>query len=198
MRSLRSTEVSLEVRPGRVLGFLGPNGAGKTTAMRAVFGLVGLDAGGVLWDGPAGRAGRAAAVRLHAGGARPLPADAGRRAARLFRPPARYGASARHVRRRRNGWSGWVLPTAPTRRSRSSRTETSSVRSSRRRCCTSRSCSCSTSPSRGSIRSRCGRSPRCFAARRRAAPRFCSRAISSSWSRTSARRSRSSTMAGSS
>jgi ABC-2 type transport system ATP-binding protein len=34
-----------------VLGFLGPNGAGKTTAMRAVFGLVELDAGEVLWDG---------------------------------------------------------------------------------------------------------------------------------------------------
>ena len=26
--------LSLEIRPGRVLGFLGPNGAGKTTAMR--------------------------------------------------------------------------------------------------------------------------------------------------------------------
>jgi ABC-2 type transport system ATP-binding protein len=34
-----------------MLGFLGPNGAGKTTAMRAVFGLVRLDAGEVLWDG---------------------------------------------------------------------------------------------------------------------------------------------------
>ncbi len=43
--------LSLEVRPGRMLGFLGPNGAGKTTAMRSVFGLVVLDAGEVLWDG---------------------------------------------------------------------------------------------------------------------------------------------------
>jgi ABC-2 type transport system ATP-binding protein len=33
-----------------MLGFLGPNGAGKTTSMRAVFGLVRLDAGEVLWD----------------------------------------------------------------------------------------------------------------------------------------------------
>ena len=33
-----------------MLGFLGPNGAGKTTAMRAIFGLVRLDAGEVLWD----------------------------------------------------------------------------------------------------------------------------------------------------
>jgi ABC-2 type transport system ATP-binding protein len=46
-------------RPGRITGFLGPNGAGKTTAMRAVFGLVELDAGGVRWRdasiGPAER-----------------------------------------------------------------------------------------------------------------------------------------------
>jgi len=42
---------SFEVAPGRVLGFLGPNGAGKTTAMRAVFGLVSLDAGQVSWEG---------------------------------------------------------------------------------------------------------------------------------------------------
>ncbi|HEX4822104.1 MAG TPA: ATP-binding cassette domain-containing protein [Acidimicrobiales bacterium] len=38
-------------RPGRLTGFLGPNGAGKTTAMRAVFGLVELDAGTVAWQG---------------------------------------------------------------------------------------------------------------------------------------------------
>jgi ABC-2 type transport system ATP-binding protein len=37
--------------PGRLTGFLGPNGAGKTTAMRAVFGLVELDEGTVLWRG---------------------------------------------------------------------------------------------------------------------------------------------------
>ena len=42
---------SFTVERGRMLGFLGPNGAGKTTAMRAVFGLVELDAGEVLWDG---------------------------------------------------------------------------------------------------------------------------------------------------
>ena len=38
-------------QPGRLTGFLGPNGAGKTTAMRAVFGLVDLDAGEVRWRG---------------------------------------------------------------------------------------------------------------------------------------------------
>ena len=42
---------SFAARPGRITGFLGPNGAGKTTAMRAVFGLVLLDAGAVSWRG---------------------------------------------------------------------------------------------------------------------------------------------------
>ena len=42
---------SFTARPGRLTGFLGPNGAGKTTAMRAVFGLVALDAGTVHWQG---------------------------------------------------------------------------------------------------------------------------------------------------
>ena len=42
---------SFTARPGRLTGFLGPNGAGKTTAMRAVFGLVELDGGSVLWNG---------------------------------------------------------------------------------------------------------------------------------------------------
>ncbi|HLI74471.1 MAG TPA: ATP-binding cassette domain-containing protein [Acidimicrobiales bacterium] len=43
--------LSFTVPPGQVFGFLGPNGAGKTTAMRAVFGLVGLEAGTVRWKG---------------------------------------------------------------------------------------------------------------------------------------------------
>ena len=59
-------------RPGRLTGFLGPNGAGKTTAMRAVFGLVELDAGTVRWRGAPIATGRAGAVRLHAGGAGPV------------------------------------------------------------------------------------------------------------------------------
>jgi ABC-2 type transport system ATP-binding protein len=51
---------SFVARPGRLTGFLGPNGAGKTTAMRAVFGLVELDAGAVSWNGaPIGAAERA-------------------------------------------------------------------------------------------------------------------------------------------
>ena len=44
-------DLSVTVPPGQVFGFLGPNGAGKTTAMRAVFGLVTLDAGVVRWRG---------------------------------------------------------------------------------------------------------------------------------------------------
>ncbi len=52
-------DCSFSVARGRMLGFLGPNGAGKTTAMRAVFGLVRLDRGEVLWDGrPVGLAER--------------------------------------------------------------------------------------------------------------------------------------------
>ena len=43
-------DLSFAVPSGQVFGFLGPNGAGKTTAMRAVFGLVGLDAGRVTWN----------------------------------------------------------------------------------------------------------------------------------------------------
>ena len=42
-------ELTFAVPPGQVFGFLGPNDAGKTTAMRAVFGLVKLDAGQVRW-----------------------------------------------------------------------------------------------------------------------------------------------------
>lgn len=44
-------EVGFEVERGEILGFLGPNGAGKTTTMRAIMGLVALDAGVVTWDG---------------------------------------------------------------------------------------------------------------------------------------------------
>jgi ABC-2 type transport system ATP-binding protein len=42
--------VSLRVQRGQIVGFLGPNGAGKTTAMRAVMGLIDVDAGEVRWE----------------------------------------------------------------------------------------------------------------------------------------------------
>jgi len=44
-------DCSFSVTRGRMLGFLGPNGAGKTTTMRAIFGLIALDTGELLWDG---------------------------------------------------------------------------------------------------------------------------------------------------
>jgi ABC-2 type transport system ATP-binding protein len=46
-------DLTFTVPAGEVVGFLGPNGAGKTTTMRAVFGLVDLEAGSVRWDGAA-------------------------------------------------------------------------------------------------------------------------------------------------
>ena len=44
-------DFSLHVPRGALIGFLGPNGAGKTTTMRAVVGMVRLDAGRVAWQG---------------------------------------------------------------------------------------------------------------------------------------------------
>jgi ABC-2 type transport system ATP-binding protein len=37
--------LTFSVPPGEVFGFLGPNGAGKTTTMRAIFGVLALEAG---------------------------------------------------------------------------------------------------------------------------------------------------------
>ena len=68
---------TFSARPGRLTGFLGPNGAGKTTAMRAVFGLVELDEGSGPVARCAGPRRGPGPVRLHAGGAGPVPADAG-------------------------------------------------------------------------------------------------------------------------
>jgi len=43
--------LSLEVRPGEIVGLLGPNGAGKTTAFYMMIGLIRPDAGQVLFNG---------------------------------------------------------------------------------------------------------------------------------------------------
>ena len=43
--------VSFEVPSGQMTGFVGANGAGKTTTMRMVMGVLGIDAGEVLWQG---------------------------------------------------------------------------------------------------------------------------------------------------
>lgn len=43
--------VDMTVARGQLVGFLGPNGAGKTTTMRAILGLISVDAGTATWDG---------------------------------------------------------------------------------------------------------------------------------------------------
>src|SRR6187455_1628945 len=42
---------SFTAQPGRIVGFLGPNGSGKTTTMRCIFGLARPDRGEVRWKG---------------------------------------------------------------------------------------------------------------------------------------------------
>jgi ABC-2 type transport system ATP-binding protein len=44
-------EVSFAVRSGSLTGFVGANGAGKTTTMRIIMGVLGANAGEVLWHG---------------------------------------------------------------------------------------------------------------------------------------------------
>lgn len=44
-------DVSVEVRPGEIVGLLGPNGAGKTTTFRMMVGLVRPDSGRIIIDG---------------------------------------------------------------------------------------------------------------------------------------------------
>ena len=44
-------DLTFTLQAGHVVGFLGPNGAGKTTTMRALFGLMELEAGTITWNG---------------------------------------------------------------------------------------------------------------------------------------------------
>jgi ABC-type multidrug transport system ATPase subunit len=37
-------DISLTIGTGEVFGFLGPNGAGKTTTMKAILGIIEIDA----------------------------------------------------------------------------------------------------------------------------------------------------------
>ena len=43
-------DVSMDVRPGQVVGLLGPNGAGKTTCFYMIVGLIPVDGGAILID----------------------------------------------------------------------------------------------------------------------------------------------------
>jgi len=43
--------LSIEVRPGQIVGLLGPNGAGKTTAFQMMIGLIKADGGMVQFNG---------------------------------------------------------------------------------------------------------------------------------------------------
>jgi branched-chain amino acid transport system ATP-binding protein len=44
-------DVSIEVRPGEIMGLIGPNGAGKTTFFNLLTGLTRADSGTVVFDG---------------------------------------------------------------------------------------------------------------------------------------------------
>src|SRR5699024_6950165 len=102
-------DVSFDVARGRLTGFVGGNGAGKTTSMRIVLGRHARDRGEVTRQGEPRptprRRGQARwrtphltappRVRIHAGGARPLPKDEGARADPLPRPAARLRQTGR-------------------------------------------------------------------------------------------------------
>ena len=69
------SDVSFDVRPGRVTGFVGPNGAGKSTTMRMMVGLTRPDRGEIRYGGvryadlptPATVVGAVLDARMHPG-----------------------------------------------------------------------------------------------------------------------------------
>ena len=44
------SDVSLNLKSGKIYGFAGRNGSGKTMLFRALSGLMGIDSGSVVWD----------------------------------------------------------------------------------------------------------------------------------------------------
>ena len=138
-------------RPARLTGFLGPNGAGKTTAMRAVFGLVELDAGTVRWRG--GVIGSAERMRFGY-----MPEERGLYPRMRVRDQLVYlgelcGRTGSDVARSVDTWLERLgLADRRTTAWMRCRTATSNAFSWSRHWSTSRSCSCSTSRSPGSTR----------------------------------------------
>jgi len=134
------------VPPGQVFGFLGPNGAGKTTTMRAIFGVVALDAGEVRWHGEpvTEQARRRFGYMPEERGLYPnMPVlDQLEYLGRLHDMTAAAAREAAQQLIKRLGLQGRNPPSW-----RRCRTATSSGCSSRPRSCTSRNCSCSTSRS---------------------------------------------------
>lgn len=47
--------VSLDIFPGESVAIMGPSGSGKTTLLHALSGIIKLDAGSVLFNGPTGQ-----------------------------------------------------------------------------------------------------------------------------------------------
>ena len=43
--------VSFKVNAGEIVAMIGPNGAGKSTALKAVFGMVNIQSGEILFNG---------------------------------------------------------------------------------------------------------------------------------------------------
>ena len=44
-------DISLKIKPGRILGLMGENGAGKSTMMKCLFGIYSMDSGSIKLDG---------------------------------------------------------------------------------------------------------------------------------------------------
>lgn len=61
--------VSLTVEPGQIVGFIGQNGAGKSTTIKALLGIIGIDAGDarILGVDARGLSGADAAVKERIG-----------------------------------------------------------------------------------------------------------------------------------
>ena len=43
--------VNVSINEGEIVALMGPNGAGKSTILKAIFGLVGIESGEIVWEG---------------------------------------------------------------------------------------------------------------------------------------------------